>query len=172
MSLVRGKTYKSGFLEVNMQPITKKNKIIILIISIVLFVLVGVSLYLIIIAETEDVEGDEYVYFIIDGDTFQMKSGEKVRLLCVDTPEQGVEGYERASMFLESLILSKQVRLEFGKTLNQTDKYDRTLAFVYVNNLGKDVFINKLIIESGFSDVYEYGDEEGECRDMMELGAF
>ncbi|MCK5624772.1 thermonuclease family protein [Candidatus Pacearchaeota archaeon] len=57
----------------------------------------------------------------------------------------------------------KEVRLEQGETLNKTDKYQRTLAFVYVNNLGKQVFVNKLIIDSGFSDVYSYGDYDGEC---------
>jgi len=59
------------------------------------------------------------------------------------------------------------VRLEQGETLNKTDKYERTLAFVYVNNLGKEVFVNKMIIEAGFSDVYLYGDEEGECEGMV-----
>ena len=114
--------------------------------------------------EVEKGEGDEFVIDVIDGDTFKMNTGGSIRLLCVDTPEQDEEGYERATQFLESLILYKEVRLESGETLNKTDKYGRTLAFVYVDNLGKDVFVNKIIVDAGFSDVYAYGDEEGECR--------
>jgi len=36
-----------------------------------------------------------------------------------------------------------------------------------VNNLGKQVLVNKMIIEAGFSDVYTYGDEEGECERIV-----
>ena len=48
---------------------------------------------------------------VIDGDTFELCSGETARLLCVDTPEKGEEGYEEAKVFLEDLILYKEVRL-------------------------------------------------------------
>lgn len=113
--------------------------------------------------EAEKGEGEEFVIDVIDGDSFKMNTGDNIRLLCVDTPEQDEEGYERAMKFLESLILYKEVRLEQAETLNRTDRYGRTLAFVYVNNLGKEVFVNELIVTAGFSDVYTYGDEEGEC---------
>ena len=42
------------------------------------------------------------------------------------------------------------------------------MLFLYVDNLGKEIFINKLIIDAGFSDVYEYEDEEGECVGKLE----
>jgi len=150
-----------------MTPISKKNKIIMGIVIIALFALIAFSLYLIVFVETGQIIGEEYVNYVIDGDTFKMSSGETIRLLCVNTPEEDVKGYEEAKVFLEGLILYKEVRLEYGKTLNQTDKYSRTLAFVYVDNLGKEVFVNKLIVESGFSDIYEYGDREGECVERI-----
>ena len=134
-----------------------------------LIILIGFALYLVYTIEVEKGEGEEFVREVIDGDTFKMNTGDSIRLLCVNTPEQDEEGYERAMDFLESLVLYKEVRLEQAETLNKTDKYERTLAFVYVNNLGKEVFVNKLIIDAGFSDVYTYGDEEGEC-DMKMLG--
>lgn len=146
-----------------------KNILIIILSVILIIVLVGFALYLIYTIEVEKGEGEEFVRDVIDGDTFKMNTGDSIRLLCVNTPEQDEEGYERATKFLESLVLYKEVRLEQAETLNKTDKYDRTLAFVYVDNLGKDVLVNKLIIESGFSEIYTYGDEDGECEGMVGL---
>ena len=144
-----------------------KTTLIVILSVMLLIVLVGFAVYLIYTIEVEKGEGEEFVREVIDGDTFKMNTGESIRLLCVNTPEQDEEGYERATKFLESLVLYKEVRLEQGETLNKTDKYERTLAFVYVNNLGKEVFVNKLIIDAGFSDVYTYGDEEGECEGIF-----
>jgi endonuclease YncB( thermonuclease family) len=147
-----------------MTPIPKKDKIIMIIVIISAFVLVFLAIYLIYSAEEVEVDEEIYVRQIIDGDTFKMNTGETIRLLCVNTPEQDEPGYERATDFLENLILYKKIRLEQAETLDQIDKYERTLAFVYVDNLGKEIFINKLIIDAGFSDIYEYEDEGGECR--------
>ena len=142
----------------------KTKTTLIMILSVILvIVLVGFALYVIYTIEVEKGEGEEFVRYVIDGDTFKMNTGDSIRLLCVNTPEQDEEGYERATKFLESLVLYKEVRLEQAETLNKTDKYERTLAFVYVNNLGKDVLVNELIIAAGFSDVYTYGDYDGEC---------
>ncbi len=146
-----------------------KTTLIVILSVMLLIVIIGFALYLIYTIEVEKGEGEEFVREVIDGDTFKMNTGDSIRLLCVNTPEQDEEGYERATKFLESLVLYKEVRLEQAETLNKTDKYDRTLAFVYVNNLGKQVFVNKLIIDAGFSDVYTYGDEEGEC-DLKMIG--
>ncbi len=140
-----------------------KTTLIVILSVILLIILVSFSLYLAYTMEAEKGEGEEFVMDVIDGDTFKMNTGDSIRLLCVDTPEQDEEGYERAMKFLESLILYKEVRLEQAETLNRTDRYGRTLAFVYVDNLGKEVFVNKIIVEAGFSDVYAYGDEVGEC---------
>ena len=144
-----------------------KTTLIIILSVILLIIIIGFGLYLVYNIEAEKGEGEEFVIDVIDGDTFKMNTGDSIRLLCVNTPEQDEEGYERATKFLESLVLYKEVRLEQAETLNKTDKYERTLAFVYVNNLGKQVFVNKLIIDAGFSDVYTYGDEEGECDRKM-----
>ena len=144
-----------------------KTTIIVILSVILLIILVSFSLYLLYTINVEKGEGEEFVIDVIDGDSFKMNTGDSIRLLCVDTPEQDEEGYERAMKFLESLILYKEVRLEQAETLNRTDRYGRTLAFVYVDNLGKEVFVNKMIVEAGFSDVYAYGDEEGECLGIL-----
>ena len=129
--------------------------------------MLGFAFYIMAKDYEKETEGEVYVSEVTDGDTFKMNTGETVRLLCIDAPETDEKGYTEAAKFLESLILYKEVRLEKAETLNQTDKYKRTLAFVHVNNLGKDVFINQLIITAGFSGIYEYGDESGECRERV-----
>jgi len=144
-----------------------KTTLIVILSVMLLIVLVSFAVYLIYTIEVEKGEGEEFVREVIDGDTFKMNTGDSIRLLCVNTPEQDEEGYERATKFLESLVLYKEVRLEQAETLNKTDKYGRTLAFVYVNNLGKEVFVNKMIIDAGFSNVYTYGDDYGECEGMV-----
>ena len=43
----------------------------------------------------------------IDGDTIELSSGERVRLICIDAPERGVDGYSEAVDYLEILILNE-----------------------------------------------------------------
>lgn len=91
---------------------------------------------------------------VIDGDTFELCSGETARLLCVDTPEKGEEGYEEAKVFLEDLILYKEVRLESSNyNGNNTDKYGRLLRWVYVQDIDKETFVNKYLLEEGYGDI-------------------
>ena len=132
----------------------RKNKIIIFLCIISLFVFLGFAFYLIInfyVPETKGV----YVSEVIDGDTFELSDGKIIRLLCVDAPEQGETGYEDSKSFLEHLILHKEIRLEnFSGT--DKDKYGRLLRFVYVNISDREIFLNKEIIRLGYGEVFEY----------------
>ena len=91
---------------------------------------------------------------IIDGDTFRTIDGEIIRLLCVDTPEKGEENYDEAMGFLGGRLLYSDIRLEG----NETDKYGRSLRWVYVD----DVLVNKEIIDLGFGTLFEYDGEDCE----------
>lgn len=88
---------------------------------------------------------------IIDGDTFRTKAGETIRLLCVDTPEKNQEGYDKAVEFLGARLFYSDIKLEG----NKTDKYNRSLRWVYVDG----VLVNKEIIDLGLGTLFEY---EGE----------
>jgi micrococcal nuclease len=108
---------------------------------------------------------DNYVTNVVDGDTFDIYAGERVRILCVDTPETGEEGYTEATEFLESLILNKEVRLE--KDVSETDQYGRLLRYVYVNKTeGEEIFVNKEIVRQGHGGVYRYGDDVKRCDEI------
>lgn len=84
----------------------------------------------------------------VDGDTLELSSGEIIRLLCVDTPELGKEGYDEAKAFLSSQASLEDIQIE----RHGFDMYNRTLAWVYS---GKNL-INKEIIDNGYGSVFPY----------------
>jgi len=73
----------------------------------------------------------------------------------VDTPERGKQGYEDAKLFLEDLILNKEVSLNTSNyDIETTDKYGRLLAWVYIqDNSGEKILVNKYILEEGYGDI-------------------
>lgn len=94
---------------------------------------------------------------VTDGDTMEVTyKGEtqKVRLLCVDTPEsvkQGVEvqSYSKeAAEFTRNLALNQSVKLVFDKGLR--DRYGRLLAYVIVK---EDIFLNAALVSNGYARV-------------------
>jgi len=75
---------------------------------------------------------------IEDGDTFDLRSGARIRMLLIDSPARGKDGYEEAGEFLEKLIKDKRVWLEYDRY--QNDKYGRILAWVWVDCESKPKF--------------------------------
>ena len=86
-----------------------------------------------------------HVVFVIDGDTITLEGGEKVRLIGIDTPERGEDGYEEAQQALTELVLDKTVMLVPQKS--NRDIYGRLLRDVYVD----DLFVNLYLIEAGYA---------------------
>lgn len=79
---------------------------------------------------------------VVDGDTFQLESGKRVRLMGVDSPEYDNCGGQEAKKFLSDLILGQNVRL----TEETTEAYGRSLAVVSIG----DAFINGMVMENGW----------------------
>jgi micrococcal nuclease len=86
---------------------------------------------------------------IIDGDTIELRGGERVRYLMIDTPETTGGQDEcygaNAVTFNTDLVLGKTVELRHDVACR--DAFDRTLAYVTVN--GQEV--NSLMIERGYA---------------------
>jgi micrococcal nuclease len=108
---------------------------------------------------------------VVDGDTLLLESGDRVRLIGIDTPEvhesaklhrdAGRSGQDiktiqemgkRAADFTKSLVEGKRVRLEFD--VERKDKYGRLLAYVYLVDGG--VFVNAKIVEEGYASLMTY----------------
>lgn len=100
---------------------------------------------------------------VIDGDTFELSSGERVRLLCIDTPEQGKPHYEDATRRLSDLVLGKDVTLE--KDVSERDRYGRLLRYVYVENFS----VNAEMIRSGYAAVYRYPPDVKHCDEYAAI---
>ncbi|MCA9087579.1 MAG: thermonuclease family protein [Planctomycetaceae bacterium] len=88
---------------------------------------------------------------VVDGDTLIIESGERIRLLGVDTPEtkhpdRPAEpwGHE-ASEFTRTHVEGHPVRLEFDR--ERQDRYGRWLAYVFRD----DWFLNEELIRQGYS---------------------
>ncbi len=88
---------------------------------------------------------------IIDGDTFMMSDGAKIRLSGIDTPEQGESLYAAAAEFLGRLILNKQVTVR--PTAGQ-DRYGRQLAEVFLDTID----VGARILRAGLGYLYLFDD--------------
>ena len=127
------------------------NKFIIF--GVVIFVIAGLgfAFYIFINVKTNESISNNSVVRVIDGDTFELASGDIVRLLCIDSPELEQEGSIESRNFLSSLILGKEVILE--SDVLDKDDYGRLLRYVYLNETSELIFVNKMIFEQGFSEM-------------------
>lgn len=87
---------------------------------------------------------------IIDGDTFETETGEKVRLIGINAPEITDIFGQEAKQHLLGLIEGKVVELQFDHISKVRDSYDRLLGYVVLNG----VDINKQMITDGFAFAY------------------
>ena len=67
---------------------------------------------------------------VSDGDTFEFKSGVGVRMIGINAPDRGENGYTESRDQLIGLIDGKRVYLEYDRY--QDDKYGRILAWVWI----------------------------------------
>ena len=70
---------------------------------------------------------------VVDGDTIELGNGQVVRIVGIDTPEQGQCGYVAATENIERLVLGKQVPLTVSD--EDTDRYGRLLRYVNVGTM-------------------------------------
>ena len=103
----------------------------------------------------------------VDGDTARFKIGnkvEKVRFIAVDTPELTTNDYyakQARDYTCGRLEKAEKIELEYDPKADDTDKYGRKIAWVYVD----DNLLQKEIIKEGYGkvryiyDKYLYVDE-------------
>ncbi len=107
-----------------------------------------------------------YTYYdvvrAVDGDTIIIqKDGaeERIRLIGINTPEtvdprKTVECFgNEASTRMKELTKGKIVRLEYDTTQGLRDTYDRTLAYVYLED---GQMLNRKMIAEGYAYEYTY----------------
>ena len=107
---------------------------------------------------------------VIDGDTFELENGERVRVLGIDAPEKyesqkldndvNRTGQDKktiqvlgtlSSEYAEKLLAGKKVRLVAEPNYENKDKYGRLLRYVYLDD---GTFYNKKMVEEGYAYAY------------------
>ena len=96
---------------------------------------------------------------INDGDTITTSSGEKIRLLQIDTPELSpAECYgEQAQKLLSTLIGKSSITLESDPVSDNKDQFGRSLRYVKVGKIN----INLKLVQMGAATPYFYKGEKG-----------
>lgn len=102
---------------------------------------------------------------VIDGDTIILNTDERVRLICIDTPERGEYYADKAAAYLRGLVLNKEVNLV--KDVSEVDRYGRLLRYVYVDG----VFVNQKLVEEGYAKVYRYPPDTSLCDTLEQAEA-
>ena len=85
---------------------------------------------------------------VIDGDTFSLDTGEKGRLIGLNTPELGEHYSEEAAQRLSELIMHRSLRLE--RDIRDRDDYGRLLRYVYTD----EDFVNIMLLQEGYAELY------------------
>lgn len=111
----------------------------------------------------------------VDGDTIKVMLNDKertVRFLAVDTPEtvhptieEEPYGKEASNLTCEKITNAKEIILEYDPNSDKEDKYDRLLAWVWVD--GK--LLQKELIEKGYAQVAYLYDDYKYTEELQQL---
>ena len=102
---------------------------------------------------------------ISDGDTLTISTGEKVRLLQIDTPEiSPAECYgPEAHKALISLIGKSPITLESDSVSDDRDRFGRSLRYIKVGKIN----LNLKLVEIGAATPYFYQGEKGKYSKQL-----
>ena len=106
---------------------------------------------------------------VIDGDTVELKNGERLRYNDIDTPEtvhpsKPVECFgPEASAKNEELVEGKIILVELGNP--KKDRYGRLLGYVYVD----DLFVNAELVKGGYAQVNSYGNPGSKIDKLLDI---
>ncbi len=92
---------------------------------------------------------------VVDGDTVDLSTGERVRIIGIDTPERGQCGFEDAAVALDAMTSGRPVVVTPGAR-DDTDKYGRILRYIDVD--GTDVGLT--LIQRGLA-IARYDSRDG-----------
>lgn len=87
---------------------------------------------------------------VIDGDTFETETGEKVRLIGINAPEMSDFYGLEAKKYLTNLVENKVVLLQTDNISSNRDRYQRLLRYVIIDG----VDVNKKMVSDGFAFAY------------------
>lgn len=104
---------------------------------------------------------------VIDGDTFTILDGPKVRLIGIDAPDENGCYFASSTEYLKSLIENTKIKLE--KDISGTDEYGRLLRYVILpssNAIENNILINEKMIREGYA-VRQQKSPDNRYRDLF-----
>lgn len=97
----------------------------------------------------QETDNESYlVSDVIDGDTIILSNGDHIRLLGINTSEEGMYFFEESKEVLEIMVKGKQIILETD--YSDRDIYGRKLRYVFQEN----IFVNLEMVKRGFANIY------------------
>lgn len=109
------------------------------------------------VAEDDSEAEFALVVRVIDGDTVELESGERVRYVGIDSPEQNSRSPDSKECFADEataanaeLVEGVVVRLEKDRT--NRDRYGRLLRYIWVD----EVMVNEQLVLEGFATQITY----------------
>jgi hypothetical protein len=115
-----------------------------------------------ILVNTFSIEIDEIsiATYIVDGDTFDIATGHRIRLADVDTPETYEVGFREASQFLSYLIYNKRIYLDIDDVYVYDIGGERLVCLVYIDfNSTHYLNVNKALLVSNHARLSNYENE-------------
>ena len=97
--------------------------------------------------------------YIIDGDTFDISTGDRIRLADIDCPKRGQPGSYEATEFLITLVYNRKIYLDIDDYYT-TSPYGRLICVVYVDyNSTHYLNVNKALLVANLAHVSDYDNE-------------
>ena len=108
----------------------------------------------------------------VDGDTVQLISGDYVRYIGIDTPEEfdprkPVQCYAKEAADENRRLVQGQY-VVIQKDVTERDKYGRLLGYIYLSD---GTFVNKLLVEEGFAFEYYYKPDISKSNELKAVEA-
>ncbi len=109
-----------------------------------------------------------YAARVIDGDTIVLTDGTVIRYIGIDAPEVAYQGKtagcyaDQAKDKNKSMVQNIPLRLEYDPA-QATDKYDRTLAYVWAGN----TLVNRELVAGGYAYAYNFNHPHPKEADFL-----
>lgn len=106
-----------------------------------------------------EVDATDSVTRVVDGDTFDISNGERVRLADVNAPEKRPTGFDEPTDALESMIGNREVFLDIDD--KGPTSFGRLICVVYVRHNSTHVLnVNKAMVDRGNAVVVDFTNNE------------
>lgn len=97
---------------------------------------------------------------VIDGDTFDLNTGERIRLADINAPENGTAGYQEAKDYVIATVEGKTVYLDIDDVYGTDTDGNRFVAVVYFSyNSTHYQNLNKTLLDNNYAVLWDHDNE-------------